>query len=122
MNPEKKRRVLLRRSRAIQPPEPGDALHLIRSDHFSRVVDYTIKLALLGSCMPVAFLPVKRSMPFCRRIGKGQGNRIFIPDERELNLKDIGKPTQGLSPPGSFLFFQHHTNKYISLHNKIFEQ
>ena len=87
------------RRRKLEVPQPVEAIHLIHSENFSAIAEYTAKLALLGNHSHINIISGKR-LHRPRLLKKISKPRLwFVPDEREQNLKTIGRPTRGLSPP-----------------------
>lgn len=98
-----------------EAPQPAEAISLIQSDNFSAIAEYTAKLALMGTHSHISIIPIKGLYRPRQKMATSKPVLWFMPDEREQNLKTIGKPTRGLSPPYCCTIAPNRTSKNTSL-------
>ena len=89
----------MRRRKKLEAPQPVEAIRFIHSENFSAIAEYTAKLALLGNHAYSSIIPVKGlHRPLLqKKISTPRSG--YVPDEREQNLKTMGKPARGVAPP-----------------------
>lgn len=87
------------RRRKLHMLQPEEAISFIQSTNFSAIAEYTAKLALLGNHAHSSIISVKglHRPRLQKKILTPRSG--YVPDEREQNLKTMGKPARGLAPP-----------------------
>lgn len=110
----------IRRRRKLATPLPEQAIHFIQSENFAAIAEYSAKLALLGNNLHISIIPVKGLLRLRMQKAISIPRLWFMPDEREQNLKTMGKPARGVAPPASNLMFERLFTNAIKFHRLKF--